>query len=107
MRTKTLCYDGQEFKIAPLTVDQSDELTSLAPIDPEKMSPKEVTTFARGRAYKIVPWGLNNAHANGEPAWDELRCRKELDEWLLYKLMNEILAFTHMEPVPDKSATLQ
>jgi hypothetical protein len=98
MRTKELEFDGQKYRISPLSISQQDELTADPPVDTQKMNPAELAAFGKKRALQVVPWGLNNALRGEELPWDEGRCMKELDAWVLYELMNAILDFSQMGP---------
>jgi len=102
MRRKTLVYDGAEFVISPLTLEQVDRYTT--PIEKlETMTIEEKRNALRERAYDLICDSLNNAFigdptaAAGGALWTRGRVYGEIDLVTFGKLQEEILAFSGLE----------
>lgn len=92
MRKIVKNYDGLEFTLSPLNLDQVEEfLAKAAPDAPAK------------RTIDLVLMSLNNA----EPAelWTEAKLRKEIDLVLQGKMQVDILEISGLRSVDDEKTT--
>lgn len=84
-RTKIVTMDNCSIVIAPLTVEQVEQL--IGPPD-QLEKPRPVDTYA------VLCAGLNNAQAADAEQWNAKRLRAAFDPLYLNFLFSEVLEFT-------------
>lgn len=84
-RTKTINIEGEQFVIAPLSIDQVDEYLGSTP--GENAPP----TAWRDITLKVIVNSLNNAAGEGEPKLTLADVKKRLDLMTMNGLHREIL----------------
>jgi hypothetical protein len=105
VRHKQVSIDGQDFMIASLNLEQTEEIVGKI----------ESGDIAKGKArvFSIIRYGLNNYiedKQTGESPWTEDDIRKRLDLISLPFLKDQILSFSGLlqeNPEPGETKTAQ
>jgi hypothetical protein len=95
-RKKKVAIDGAEFVIAPLTIEQVERL--IAPLEDLQ---KDQAAIAG--VYDLVCTGLNNATglSGDSESWTKDRIKREIDQFTLAWLQNQILEFSGLRAQPE------
>ena len=101
IRKKRIEKDGAEFVIAPLTIEQVEQM--IAPLD--ELQEKKT---ALAQVYDLVCAGLNNATpgviVDDPDTWTPERVRRQLDQVTLAWLQEQILDFSGLRIAKDTPA---